>query len=207
MNWRRLISAWLPALTTVLVMPLHAQKYTFQQYTGGLNSLNVVTLPQDRPGYLWLGTQGGLFRCGGSSLRQFGTAEGFQSTYITNLLEEGDLRIGAADGVACTSGVPTIALSQSFEGNQIPVLQGATLVALASGRTGVLPKEGLLTISPSVHDQALPANLSISTPAGGKEDFHPPGILRAGRRKLMRWIPEALAEISPQCEEETTVTC
>ena len=191
----------------VLVIPLHAQKYTFTQYTEGLSNLNVVTLLQDRSGYLWLGTQGGLFRYDSSSFRKFGRAEGFQNTYITNPLEagEGNLWIGAADGVYFR-GTEGKFKPAFFKANRIPVLQGATLVALASGCTGVLTKEGLLTISPSTTDQALHVTLS-SAPAGGKEDFYPHGTLCAGRRKLMRWIPQALAETSPQCEEEITVTC
>ena len=49
-----------------------AQRYTFKEYVEGLGNLNVNCMLQDRTGFLWIGTENGLFRYDGSRFQDFG---------------------------------------------------------------------------------------------------------------------------------------
>jgi ligand-binding sensor domain-containing protein len=73
----RALCAW--AILALGIAPvLWAQRYTFRQYGSqqGLTNLSINCLLQDRTGYLWVGTDNGLFRYDGSSFRAFSHAEG-----------------------------------------------------------------------------------------------------------------------------------
>ncbi len=50
-----------------------AQRYTFQLYgrAEGLTNLTPISVLQDRTGFLWVGTQNGLFRYDGSQFEAF----------------------------------------------------------------------------------------------------------------------------------------
>jgi diguanylate cyclase (GGDEF)-like protein len=83
---------------------LRAQQYTFRQYgpSDGLTNLGINCLLQDRTGYLWVGTDNGLFRYDGKTFQPYGHAEGLPHEEIRNLAESPDGVLWAAtqDGVA-----------------------------------------------------------------------------------------------------------
>jgi diguanylate cyclase (GGDEF)-like protein len=87
-----------------LSMELAAQQYAFHQYgpAEGLTNLSVNCLFQDRTGYLWVGTDNGLFRFDGVSFQAFGHAEGLANTEIRGLAESprGVLWVATQGGVA-----------------------------------------------------------------------------------------------------------
>ena len=95
-------------LALVTSMNLIAQRYTFRQYGSqeGLTNLSVNCLIQDRIGYLWVGTDNGLFRYDGSSFRAFSHAEGLPNSEIRALAEspDGALWAGTQGGVARSYG-------------------------------------------------------------------------------------------------------
>jgi diguanylate cyclase (GGDEF)-like protein len=80
-----------------------AQRQLFHQYgsSDGLSNLNVKCLLQDHTGYLWVGTDNGLFRYDGSAFRSYGHAEGLPNTEILSIAEApaGALWIGTNSGV------------------------------------------------------------------------------------------------------------
>jgi diguanylate cyclase (GGDEF)-like protein len=59
-----------------------AQRYSFRDYTEGLGNLNIACLGQDREGYLWVGTQNGLYRYDGSQFKRYGADEGIPDRII-----------------------------------------------------------------------------------------------------------------------------
>jgi ligand-binding sensor domain-containing protein len=61
--WLCLIS-----LSAAWVLPLRAQHFTFKDYSEvqGLGNLNVRCLLRDQTGFLWVGTEGGIFRYDGT---------------------------------------------------------------------------------------------------------------------------------------------
>ncbi|MGA2534391.1 MAG: diguanylate cyclase [Terracidiphilus sp.] len=87
---------------------LSAQRQIFHQYgsSDGLTNLNVRCLLQDRTGYLWVGTDNGLFRYDGGKFRAFGHSDGLSNTEVISLAESpaGALWVGTNDGVAVLSG-------------------------------------------------------------------------------------------------------
>src|SRR6516225_5875814 len=66
------------AITLALVFPAVAQEYSFRFYGAaeGLQNLVVLSLAQDRTGFVWAGTEGGLYRYDGTRFRLMGEAEG-----------------------------------------------------------------------------------------------------------------------------------
>ena len=67
----------------------------------GLGNPSITALAQDGAGYLWVGSQNGLFRYDGSYFREFGRADGFRSPNISNLLVDtsGTLWVGSREGL------------------------------------------------------------------------------------------------------------
>ncbi len=83
----RIIPAWLLALLA-LAAPLASQVLPFEVLglKEGIPQSQVSALAQDREGYLWVGTWGGLARFNGSEFRNFFLEDGLHSTRIQELL-------------------------------------------------------------------------------------------------------------------------
>ena len=88
-----------------LTTPLHAQGRGTHAFLGygsdqGLSSLAVTALAQDREGYLWVGTEEGLFRFDGRRFKAFGEREGLRAP-VTTLLPTatGGLWVGTQRGL------------------------------------------------------------------------------------------------------------
>jgi diguanylate cyclase (GGDEF)-like protein len=92
---------WGIALLCLTAPPILAQRYSFRDYTEGLGNLDVNCLAQDRTGYLWVGTENGLYRYDGSQFRRYGAAEGLQARTIQNLYlgRDGTLWVGTTSGI------------------------------------------------------------------------------------------------------------
>lgn len=67
-----------------------AQRYSFREYTQGLGNLNIGGLVQDRTGFLWVGTQNGLYRYDGSQFQGFGAQQGLPDRTIQTLFVSPD---------------------------------------------------------------------------------------------------------------------
>jgi diguanylate cyclase (GGDEF)-like protein len=116
----------------------HAQRYTFGNYTQdqGLGDLNVHSVFQDREGFLWAGTEGGLFRYDG---RRFETvalgAKGY-TAYITNIAQDAGGRIWVAADTGLYVLEHGMARPVMREGKPFPV--GRSLVPLPGEADGVV---------------------------------------------------------------------
>src|ERR1700677_935527 len=81
-----------------------AQRHNFKFYgeEEGLQNLAVQVLLQDRTGFLWAGTQNGLYRYDGHSFTAFGKNEGLPGAHVESLHEavDGTLWAGTLDGLA-----------------------------------------------------------------------------------------------------------
>ncbi len=66
--------------------------YTFRSYGGdqGLTSLSVTVMGQDETGFLWVGTEDGLFRYDGDAFRRFDAQDGLPDSYIVSLASAPD---------------------------------------------------------------------------------------------------------------------
>ncbi len=67
-------------------------QYVFRAYrqAEGLDNLTVSALAFDRQGFLWVGTQNGLYRFLGSTFQRFGAAEGIPEPVIEDILVTSD---------------------------------------------------------------------------------------------------------------------
>ncbi len=89
-------------------LPLRAQKYSFRYYgtEDGLTNLAVKVLFQDRPGFLWAGTESGVFRFDGRRFQRNGPDQGLPREVVLSLGEapDGSLLAGYRGGVYRQSG-------------------------------------------------------------------------------------------------------
>ena len=96
--------AMLAVLSGLLLTTLSAQRYSFKSYLReqGLTNLVVMALLQDGTGFVWTGTQNGLFRYDGERFERYGVGEGLPSSRIYSLHESSDrtLWVGTEGGLA-----------------------------------------------------------------------------------------------------------
>src|SRR5258706_4445937 len=89
--------------TTSPPIPAHPH-YAIQHFGErfGLGSATVLTMAQDKQGFLWIGTQTGLFRYDGNGVTRFGRAEGLPGELVELILvaPDGDLWVRARKGIA-----------------------------------------------------------------------------------------------------------
>ncbi len=138
---RRIVIAALIGIAT-----LCAQRYNFKVYgeEEGLQNLAVQVVLQDRAGFLWVGTQNGLYRYDGSRFVAFGKAEGLPGARIESLHEsiDGTLWVGTRVGLARRRG-------DQFEPVPMRVAQGvagrAGIASDASGKLYFATERGLVT--------------------------------------------------------------
>src|SRR3954470_21145761 len=84
-----------------LLAPLaQAQRYSFKFYgeEEGLKNLAVQAVLQDRAGFLWVGTQDGLYRYDGNHFTAFTSRDGLPGTRIEALYESADGTLWVSTG-------------------------------------------------------------------------------------------------------------
>ncbi len=117
----------------VLAAPAWAQHYGFKFYgeEEGLQNLGVQVVLQDRAGFLWVGTQNGLYRYDGSRFVGFTKHDGLPGTRIESLHQgaDGTLWVGTRSGLARQAG-------DHFEAVPLKLAQGATAEGIV-GRQGI----------------------------------------------------------------------
>jgi len=90
-------------LLAALALPASAQlPFEVIGLGDGLPQSQLPAMAQDRDGFLWIGTLGGLARFDGNAIESFSTKDGLPSNYVEELLldDEGTLWIGTVAGVA-----------------------------------------------------------------------------------------------------------
>src|SRR5271167_4978923 len=102
----RLVTIAIVALASV--SGVHAQRYDFRTFTqsDGLTDLTITSVLQDRTGFLWIGTNNGLFRYDGHRFRRFGVESGLSSASVWSLVEtdDGAIWVGSLSGVSRRTG-------------------------------------------------------------------------------------------------------
>jgi diguanylate cyclase (GGDEF)-like protein len=93
------VAAWIGAW--ILTRACLAQHLSFSAVSNGMDDLNVNCITQDHSGYLWVGTENGLYRYDGNQFRKYGAAEGLHARTIQNLFVgvDGTLFVGTTAGL------------------------------------------------------------------------------------------------------------
>ncbi|HEV2200736.1 MAG TPA: two-component regulator propeller domain-containing protein [Bryobacteraceae bacterium] len=143
-------SVGLACLYCAFVQDVFAQRYNFKLYgeDEGLQNLSVQAVLQDRAGFLWAGTQNGLYRYDGSRFTAFTRTDGLPGTRIESLYEgtDGTLWVATDAGLARRVG-------QRFEPVQSPLARGVIgrqgIASDRSGRLYLATGRGLVVGTPS----------------------------------------------------------
>jgi signal transduction histidine kinase/ligand-binding sensor domain-containing protein/ActR/RegA family two-component response regulator len=129
-----------------------AQRYSFRQYgiAEGLQNLGILALAQDRQGFIWVGTEGGLYRYDGTRFRLFGTADGLPCSAEARALHV------AADGALWAS---TCSKLFRFDGQRFQAAAGLNEMlpraqSMADGPRGHLVAATLAGLREVVRDSA-----------------------------------------------------
>lgn len=85
----RAVRLWLALVLALVAVQATAQRYTFRHYgtQDGLGNLAINCLLQDKAGYIWVGTDNGLFRYDGGNFQVFSHAQGLPNTEIRAMAE------------------------------------------------------------------------------------------------------------------------
>jgi diguanylate cyclase (GGDEF)-like protein len=145
--------------------PLIAQEYSFRYYgvEEGLTNLAVKVLFQDRAGFLWAGTENGVFRYDGQRFQRYGSDEGLPHEVVLSLGEapDGSVMAGYRGGLYRQNG-------HRFEA--VP-LAGAGIDSYSAiqfdgkNRTFIGTDRGLIVATSSPEGSGLTLR-TIPTPAG-----------------------------------------
>jgi signal transduction histidine kinase/CheY-like chemotaxis protein len=143
------IALRLSLLASVLCRFSDAQHYLFRAYgqEDGLTNLVVQSILQDRTGFLWVGTQNGLFRYDGDHFLRYLSKDGLPSSDVSSLFQsaDGTLWVGSRYGVAEFNGdhFDVASLSEEYE------IRGRSAIAAGPGREiYVATTKGLLVGKP-----------------------------------------------------------
>ncbi len=147
----RLLVRWkMAAVVGVAIMfpaGLSAQRYAFAHYgvQDGLDRLNTRALLQDREGFLWVGTGGGLYRFDGGRFRFFGAEQGLPDGRVRSLhlTPDGVLWVGTSSGFAYRSNGGFHAVPIDQPPGRVVAHQGG-MVSDSQGRLWVGTNRGLL---------------------------------------------------------------
>lgn len=159
------IRQWAVRALCLFILPLFciAQRYTFKEYVEGLGNLNVNCMLQDRTGFLWIGTENGLFRYDGSRFQDFGHRDGLANTFINALHEDtsGRLWVGTTDGLFYLQATGRFANVQYEEHNLVPQ-RGSSLSSWRDGTVFVATDLGPLVITSPDGGQTWRCRLLLS---------------------------------------------
>lgn len=153
--WRGCIGAVLS-----LALPMLGQRFSFREYGpgDGLEAASVEHLLQDRTGYLWVGTQSGLFRYDGARFEHIET--GLASRQVWSVHESADatLWVTSESGVCWRKG-DEFRRVQLPDGPLGPAFNRYRIASAADGRVFIATAEGLAVLTKNAQNDYQIARL------------------------------------------------
>ena len=145
---RAVFSHWLFFFALLFPFSACPQQLPLRNFTqaDGLGDLSVTALAQDAKGYLWVGTENGLYRFDGSKFRRFDQIGNLGDGYINALLADagGALWVGTLKGLFLwDEGRFSEVLA---EGKSLPVTQGQKLMSRKPGQVFVVSDAQLVVL-------------------------------------------------------------
>ncbi len=152
--FRRDRLAMCAALLLASYGPVAGQEYSFRHYAAadGLQNLSILSLAQDRAGYIWAGSEGGLYRYDGTRFRLMAAAEGLPCSSEVHAL------FVAADGALWANTCSKVFRFDGQKFHAIPGLNGmfSSTQSMANGVQGhvlVSTPAGLYDAAPHGADE------------------------------------------------------
>ncbi|MGM9486550.1 diguanylate cyclase [Ideonella sp. YS5] len=164
------------ALTLAMACPVHAEHASLREYgrPEGLDNLAVRTLAQDAEGFLWAGTENGLYRFDGGRFRRVGGEQGL--SWVNALAPQADgLWIGTPAGLWWWRRGTLVKVSAGDAG-PLAVLGLGSLAAGADRTLWVAAKSGLHKVTPLPDGQGWRAERVVDE-AGRSGPGHLGGLL------------------------------
>ncbi len=188
-TWAALLCLLLPSL-------LRAQTFAFRRFDGrdGLPQSQVRVLMEDRQGFLWVGTHGGVARLGASGIRAYGLAQGLGVGRVRALMQDSQGAVWVAQtdaGVARIEGSVVRALGPA-EG-----LEDRNCFALAEDGAGGV----LVGTSDGLHRWDGRAFRRLELPGWGREPVYSLAgegndlWLSSRKGRVARWDGRTLHEL------------
>ncbi len=145
-----------------------AQEYTFRSYVRGLGNLSVNALDEDDQGFIWVGTESGLFRFDGVNFTRFGRESGLPGGFILGIDHDilGRLWVATHDGLAYRGGDGKFQ-AVTYHNRPLRLTQNPLLAMTSSGRVIVMSPDGLVSLG-----------LSSGGLSSGQAEWYP--VLPAG---------------------------
>jgi signal transduction histidine kinase/CheY-like chemotaxis protein/ligand-binding sensor domain-containing protein len=124
-----------------------AQQYSFRDYVDGLGNLSVNCLLQDRSGFLWIGTESGLYQYDGSRFWRFGPKDGLPGGFVRALTldRDGRLWVGTRDGLAFSTGQRSFS-TVTYQRQNLRIPYDSTLASSPDGRVYAVTQLGVLVV-------------------------------------------------------------
>lgn len=125
-------------LLALASLPAWCQQYSLQTYDrkAGLESQSINVLLQDRRGFIWAGTEMGLYRFDGNNFELMGPAQGFDSGEYVTAIEQnphiGQLWVATQSGLRVGDGLHFSKVEP--DGKPLVVDIGRPMAALDDGR-------------------------------------------------------------------------
>ncbi len=125
------------------------QQYTFKEYVEGLGNLNINAIVQDRAGFLWVGTENGLFRYDATSFAEYGRSEGLPGTFVRalHLDTAGRLWVGTTDGLAFSLRDGRFR-EVKYKDASLNIPYGSAISSTPSGSVYAVTQFGILRLAP-----------------------------------------------------------
>lgn len=165
-------------------LPAPPGAFAFRSYgpEQGLTNLSVNALAQDRDGFLWIGTEDGLFRLEGAQMRRFGTEDGLPDAYI-----DGSGLAPTADGGLW---VLTRKGAVLWQGDRF-LAPSALGHPAWDGKVGIALSAGALVLNDGKHNRALFSGDGPPKPLEGLPKvpgMSPGGWMSQDRRELLLMV-------------------
>ncbi|MDO8654757.1 MAG: diguanylate cyclase [Undibacterium sp.] len=131
-----------PVVTWAQQMPL---RYFTQQ--DGLSNLSISSMAVDKTGYIWVGTENGLFRYNGSDFRRFSDEEGLQESFVTSVYVDSEDRlwVGSYDNLYLRSGERFVPVLNA--GKKMQLWPGQNFASSPDGALFVISNQRLYSIT------------------------------------------------------------
>jgi signal transduction histidine kinase/CheY-like chemotaxis protein/ligand-binding sensor domain-containing protein len=130
---------------------------------------------QDRAGFLWIGTESGLYQYDGSRFWQFGAKEGLPSGFVRALTldRDGRLWVGTRDGLAFSRGQGSFS-TVTYQHQNLIIPYDSTLSSAPDGKVYAVTQFGVLVVASPDGGRSWQAGPLQS--AGKSDQFEPNSV-------------------------------